>query len=330
MKSMFHGAWLKLLISSLVVISIASPSVAADYPSKSIKMIIPFAPGGASDFIGRILAVKLGEILGQQIVIDNRTGVAGNLGMEMAAKSAPDGYTIFLGNIGTSAINPALYPHLNINPLRDFIPVTQVADVPSALVANVDFPPKNTAELATYLKANPNKFNYASPGSGSANRLEMEVFMKLVGSTMTHVPYKGGAGPAVVGLIGTDTQLMFTTLPSVKQFMIAGKVKSYGVTSTTRQPGLPNVPTMLEQGYPDLVTGSWQCIFVPVGTPPAIVNQLFIAITKALDSAEIKEKISNGGANAVVSASPEAAKLFVATELTRWGKVVKESGATAD
>ena len=147
------------------------------YPNKPIKMIIPFAPGGASDFVGRILAVKMGEILGQQIVVDNRSGAAGNIGMEIAAKSAADGYTIFLGNIGTAAINPALFPSLNINPLRDFDVVTEVADVPSALIGNLDFPPNNVHELVTYLKENPGKFNFATPGGGSANRLEMEIFM---------------------------------------------------------------------------------------------------------------------------------------------------------
>ena len=240
------------------------------------------------------------------------------------------GHTIFLGNIGTVAINPALFPTLNINPLRDFEVVTEVADVPSALIGNLDFPPSNVQELVAYLKENPGKFNFATPGGGSANRLEMEIFMKTVGAKMVHVPYKGGGGPAAIGVIGGETQLMFNTLPSVKQFMIANKVKSYAVTSASRQPGLPNVPTMLELGYPDLVTGSWQCILVPTGTPSAVVKTLFAAITKALDTPEMKERISNGGANIVLSKSPEAAKVFVSTEIQRWGKVIKESGTTPD
>ena len=170
-------------------------------------MIIPFAPGGASDFIGRIISVKMSEVLGQQVIVDNRSGAAGNIGVEAVAKSTPDGYTILLGNIGALAINPSLFPNLNINPLRDFIPVTLVADVPSALVGNNDFPPNNVPELVTYLKTNPDKFNFATPGGGSANRLEMEVFMKLIGAKMTHVPYKGGGGPATIGLIGGETQV---------------------------------------------------------------------------------------------------------------------------
>ncbi len=316
-----------LLLLALSFSAFAQPD---NYPSRPIKMIIPFAPGGASDFIGRIISVKMSEVLGQQVIVDNRSGAAGNIGVEAAAKSAPDGYTILLGNIGTLAINPALFPSLNINPLRDFIPVTQVADVPSALVANNDFPPNNVLQLAAYLKANPDKFNFATPGGGSANRLEMEVFMKLVGASMTHVPYKGGGGPATIGLIGGETQVMFNTLPSVKQFMIANKIKSYAVTGQTRQPGLPNVPTMLELGYPEYKSGSWQMVLVPTGTPQDVVMKLFNALNKVLSMPEINDRIVNGGANIILSKSPADAKNFVVSESKKWSVVVKESGAVAD
>ncbi len=302
----------------------------APYPNRPIKMIIPFAPGGASDFIGRVLGVKLSEVLGQQVIVDNRTGAAGNIGMEAAAKSAPDGYTIYLGNIGTIAVNPALFPNLNINPLRDFVPVTQIADVPSALVGNNDFPPGNVPQLVTYLLANPDKFNFATPGGGSANRLEMEVFMKLTGTKMTHIPYKGGGGPAAIGLIGGETQVMFNTLPSVKQFMIANKMKSYAVTGLVRQPGLPNVPTLTELGYPEFKTGSWQMIMVPTGTSPEITSKLFDAITKVLAMPDVIDRVVNGGASITTSKSPADAKTFVASELKKWAVVVKDSGASAD
>lgn len=323
MKQLFLA--LILIVSSSVVLAQSNT-----YPNRPIKMIIPFAPGGASDFIGRIIGVKLGEVLGQQIIIDNRSGAAGNIGMEAAAKSPPDGYTIFLGNIGTLAINPALFPSLNINPLRDFVPITQVADVPSALVGNNDFPPNNVTQLITYLRANPDKFNFATPGGGSANRLEMEVFMKLTNTVMTHVPYKGGGGPAAVGLVGGETQVMFNTLPSVKQFMIANKIKSYAVTGLVRQPGLPNVPTMLELGYPEFKTGSWQMIMAPAGTPPAVVDKLFNALTKVLTMPDVSERIVNGGANITLSKSPTDAKSFISSELKKWSVVVKESGAAPD
>jgi tripartite-type tricarboxylate transporter receptor subunit TctC len=293
-------------------------------------MIMPFAPGGAGDFIGRILSVKMSEILGQQVYIENKPGLGGNVGLAMAAKSPPDGYTIVYANIGAVAINPALYPNLNINPLKDFIPITLIADVPSALVGNIDFPPKTVPELISLLKANPNKYNFASPGGGSANRLETEIFMQSTGTKMVHVPYKGGGGQAAIGLIGGDAQVMFNTLPSLKQFILSGKVKGYAVTSAARQPDLPGVPTMLELGFPELVTGSWQGILVPANTPKPIVNKLFATIIQALEMPDVKEKLGAGGANVMISKSPEAARQFMQLEIERWGKVVRDSGTSPD
>ena len=310
--------------------ALVRPSTAQEYPNRPIKMIMPFAPGGAGDFIGRILSVKMSEILGQQVYIENKPGLGGNVGLAMAAKSPPDGYTIVYANIGAVAINPALYPNLNINPLKDFIPITLIADVPSALVGNIDFPPKTVPELISLLKANPNKYNFASPGGGSANRLETEIFMQSTGTKMVHVPYKGGGGQAAIGLIGGDAQVMFNTLPSLKQFILSGKVKGYAVTSAARQPDLPGVPTMLELGFPELVTGSWQGILVPANTPKPIVNKLFATIIQALEMPDVKEKLGAGGANVMISKSPEAARQFMQLEIERWGKVVRDSGTSPD
>jgi len=301
-----------------------------DYPNHPVKMIIPFAPGGASDFVGRIMGVRLGELLGQQIVIENRAGAAGNIGMEAAAKSPPDGYTLYLGNIGTLAINPALFTNLTVNPLKDFVPVSVVADMPSALEANTNIPPNSVAELAAYIRARPGQLNFASPGSGSLNRLEMEIFKKATGTEMVHVPYKGGAGPAAVGLVGAETQMMFSTLSSVISFVKAGRLKGLGVTSRERLAQLPEVPTMLESGYPELVTSSWQGILLPAGTPKAITTRLHTALVQTLDTADLKQKFGNGGAVAISSKSPEAFADFLAAETRRWGKVAKDSGAKAD
>jgi tripartite-type tricarboxylate transporter receptor subunit TctC len=302
----------------------------ADYPNHPLHMIIPFAPGGASDFVGRILGVRLAELLGQQIVIDNRAGAAGNIGMEAAAKSPPDGYTVYLGNIGTLAINPALYSNLTVNPLKDFVPVSEVADMPSALVANTSLPVKTVADLVAYIKARPGQLNFASPGSGSLNRLEMEIFKKAIGGDMVHVPYKGGAGPAAVGVVGGETQMMFSTLSSVIAFVKADRLKGLAVTSRERLVQLPEVPTMFESGYADLVTSSWQGVLLPVGTPKAIAAKLHAALVKALDTPDLKQKFGIGGAVAVSSKSPEAFGEFLATETTRWAKVARESGAKAD
>lgn len=301
-----------------------------DYPNRPIKMIIPFSPGGASDLVGRILQTKLGEVLGQPIIIENRPGASGNIGMELAAKSAPDGYTIFLGNIGTMAINPALYPNIRVNPLKDFIPITEVVDVPSALVTNAGLPPNSMTELIAYLKASPGKYNFASPGSGSANRLQTERFMGLTGTKLVHIPYKGGAGPATVGLVGGETQMMFVTLSSAQEFIKSGRIKGIAVTSPNRMPELPNVPTIAEVGLKELTGGSWQILAVPTGTPRDIVNKLYTATVNTLMLPEIREKLEKQGAIIVTSKSTDAAREFLANETLRWGKVVKETGATPD
>lgn len=302
----------------------------ADYPTHPVRMIIPFAPGGASDFVGRIMAPRLGELLGQQLIIENRAGAAGNIGMEVAAKSPPDGYTVYLGNIGTLAINPALYSNLTVNPLTDFVPVSEVADVPSTLVANTGLPVKTVAELAAYIKARPGQLNFASPGSGSLNRLEGEIFKKAIGGDMVHVPYKGGAGPAAVGVVGGETQMMFSTMSSVVAFVKAGRLKGLGVTSRERQAQLPEVPTMIEQGYPDLVTSSWQGVLLPAGTSKAIAAKLYAALVRTMNTPDVKQKLAIGGAVAVTSKSPEAFGEFLAAETVRWGKVARDSGAKAD
>jgi tripartite-type tricarboxylate transporter receptor subunit TctC len=305
-------------------------ALAQGYPSRPVKMIIPFAPGGASDFVGRIMQPKMGELLGQQIVIENRGGAAGNIGMEAAAKADPDGYTVFLGNIGTIAINAAVFHSLAVKPKSDFIAVTQVVDVPGVLVANPSFPPKTVKEFVAYAKANPGKLNYASPGSGSQNRLEMELVRQAAGLDMLHIPYKGGAGPAVTALIAGETQLMFTTAPSALGFIKGGRLKVLAVTSAKRIPALPEVPTMVESGFPRSVTGSWQGIFVPKGTPQPVVDKLFSVMQQVMKTQDVIDRLGTGGVEVVLSASPKAFSEFVVSESERWGKVAQEVGATVD
>ncbi len=303
---------------------------AQPYPSKPVRIIIPFAPGGASDFVGRIMQPRLGELLGQQIVVENRAGASGNIGVETAAKSAPDGYTLFLGNIGTVAVNPAVFRNLQINPLTDFVAVTQVVDVPSVLVAHPGFPANSVKEMVAQAKANPGKLNYGSPGSGSVNRLEMELLRMAEGLDMVHVPYKGGAGPAVAGLMGGETHVMFTTAASAIGQVRGGKLKLIAVTSAKRMEQAPAAPTMAESGYPDFVTGSWQGVFVPMGTPRDVVNLLFKTITQAMSTPEVVERLGKGGAEVVTSPSPAAFAELVAAETKRWARVVRESNATPD
>jgi len=314
----------------LLILLFPALAFAQGYPSRPIRMLIPFAPGGASDFVGRIMQPRLGELLGQPIVVENRAGASGNIGVEAAARSAPDGYTLFLGNIGTIAVNPAVFTKLLVNPLTDLTAVTQVVDVPSVLVANGAFSAGSVKDLVALAKASPGKLNYGSPGSGSVNRLEMELLRIAEGLDMVHVPYKGGAGPAVAGLMGGETHVMFTTAASAIGQVRGGKLKLLAVTSPRRMEQAPSAPTMVESGYPDFVTGSWQGVFVPAGTPRDIVERLFTAIQSTMKTPEVAERLKNGGAEVVTSQSSAAFAEFVAAETRRWARVVRESNATAD
>ena len=315
----------------LVFLALAVPSIAfSQYPNKPIRMIVPFAPGGASDFVGRILQPRLGELLGQQIVVENRPGASGNIGLDAAAKSAPDGYTIFLGNVGTVALNPAVFPKLGVTPTKDFIAITQVVDVPGVLVIHPDVKANTVKDLVAIAKAYPGKLNYASPGSGSQNRLEMEVFRRVGGNLdMVHVPYKGGAGPAVAGLAGGETHMMFVTASSAMTFIKNGRIKLLAVTSSKRLAAFPDSPTMAESGFPELTSGSWQGVFVPAGTPKEVVDKLYSVLMETMKTPEVVQRLGNGGVDVLTSAPGEFAK-FVQSETERWGKAVKEAGATPD
>jgi tripartite-type tricarboxylate transporter receptor subunit TctC len=315
---------LLLLLAALI------PAFAwAQYPNKPVRMIVPFAPGGASDFVGRILQPRMSELLGQQVVVENRAGASGNIGMEAAAKSAPDGYTIYLGNIGTVALNPAVFPKLQVQPTRDFVAITQVVDVPGVLVVHPDLQAKTVKDIVAIAKAYPGKLNYGSPGAGSQNRLETEVFRKIEGLDMVHVPYKGGAGPAIAGLVGGETHMMFVTASSAMNHVKSGRLRLIAVTSAKRLAAFPDTPTMAESGYPQLTSGSWQGIFVPAGTPKDVVEKLYAVTTETMKSPEVQQRLANGGVEVVTSAPGEFAK-FVAKETERWGQAVKESGATAE
>ena len=320
---------MKKLIS--MVLLLPAIALAQGYPNRPVRIIVPFAPGGASDFVGRILQPRLGELLGQPVVIENRPGASGNIGLEAGARATPDGYTLYLGNVGTVAINISVFPKLPVDPRRDFIAVSQVVDVPGVLVGHPSFPPNTVREVIEYARANPGKVNYASPGSGSQNRLEMENLRKAAGGLdMVHIPYKGGAGPAVSALVAGETHLMFVTASSAMPMVKAGRLKVYAITSPKRSGELPNVPTMAEAGFTGFDSGSWQGIFVPVGTPRDIVDRLYGVVQQTMRSPEVIERLARGGVEAVTSPSPAAFSEFVAGEIQRWAKAVKESGATVD
>lgn len=299
------------------------------YPTKPIHIIVPFAPGGASDFAIRLIQPGLAQALGQPLVIDNRTGAAGNVGMEVAARTSPDGYTLFFGNIGTISINPHFFPELTVKPERDFIPISIAAETPGILIASNKFPANSLAEMIAYAKAHPGKINYAAAGVSTLNTLAMEQFRHRLGLDMTQVPYKGGAGPAILDLIAGNVDVMFVTLSSAAQFVKAGQLKAFAVTTRERVDALPNVPTVVELGYPDDVSSSWQGLFAVAGTPPPIVAKLHAAVLKAMADPDVRKHMIEASMLPTASATPEEFKRFLSGESVKWKRVVAAMNAKA-
>jgi tripartite-type tricarboxylate transporter receptor subunit TctC len=329
-RDMLHTPMSTIAVA-LSLALVASTAHAQDaYPSRPVRMIVPFAPGGTSDVLARIVAPRLGDVLGQTIVVENRAGASGNIGMEAAARAAPDGYTIFLGNIGTIAINPAIFRSLSADPARDFVAVTLVADVPNSLVVNPRVPANSVAELVAWSRGNPGVLDFASTGSGSLSRLEMEQFRKAAGIEVVHIPYKGGAGPALNGMLGGETHAMFVTLASALGFVQAGKLKALAIASPKRYDALPQVPTMAEAGFAAMVSGSWQGVFAPIGTPRPVVDKLHAALLATLNAAEIRDRLAANGIPVVTSRTPEEFAAFVGAQALRWGAVARDSGAAVD
>lgn len=318
------------LVSAGVAHAAATAAGPGNYPTRPIRMIIPFAPGGASDFVGRIIQPKLGEELGQQVVADNRAGAAGNIGVELAARAAPDGYTILLGNVGTMAINPSVFPKFPIRPLRDFTGITLIVDLPGALGVHSSVPGKTVKEFIDYAKAHPGKLSYGSTGASSAQRLAFEFFMRKAGINLLHVPYKGGAGPATAAVLSGEVAATMVTTASFVPHVKSGRIKVLAVIAPKRVSAMPDVPTMVESGFPELTLGSWQGVFVPAGTPRPIVKRLFAAVTRTLGDAEVLKRLGTASAQVTLSKSPEDFAAFHKAQTEFWAKIVKDVGATAE
>src|SRR5215472_317573 len=305
------------------------PAVAQDaqnYPSKPIRMIVPYPPAGGTDVVARILADPLSTTLGQPIVIDNRGGAAGNLGTDLAAKAPPDGYTI-LFTLSSHTINPKLYDNLPFDVERDFAPISLAALSPQILVANPSVPANNVRELIALAKAQPGKLNFASVGTGSPGHIAGELFKLKTGADMVHVPYKGG-GPAVTDTLGGQVQLLFVTLPAAMQYVKAGKLKALAVTSDKRSEAAPEIPTIAET-VPECIVNSWYGALAPAKTPPAIVAKLQGAFAKVLAMPEVNEKLFAQGAEAQSSTSAEFGQR-IHDELKQWEYVIREAKIKAD
>ena len=298
--------------------------LAQEYPTRPVRMIVPFAPGGASDTVGRIIQPAMADLLKQQVVVDNRGGAAGNIGVEHAVKASPDGYNFLLGNIGTMAINPNYYTKFPYRPLKDLIPITQIVDVPGSVVVHPGIPAKNIKELIAHMKANPGKLNYGAPAPSSANTLETIQFLKATGTDAVQINYKGGAGPAMIGLLANEVQIMFVTFSSAVNFAKQGRVRMLGVISPERNPAYPEVPTMREQGL-NMIVGSWQGLFVPQGTPQPVVKKLYQVGTQMMKDQRVVKRLGDSGITIVTSKSPADFVGFVKAETARFGKVIKDA-----
>ena len=319
--------WVKWFALAVIAACAAGAS-AQGFPTKQMRIIVPQAPGGASDALSRIIAAKLGEKWGQQVIVENRAGAGGNIGTLEASKSAADGHTLLLAYIGTHAINPSLYHNLPWDPIKDFAPVATLAVVPFVVVVNPSLAANNTQELIARVKAENGKLTYSSAGNGSVNHLLGEMFDSAAGVIMTHVPYKG-AGPALADLIGGQVQVSFTSMPSVIGHIKSGKLRAIAVTSKARSETLPELPTLAESGLAGFDVNPWFGLLAPAGTPAAIVNQLNREINDLLATPDLRARFAGQGAVPYATSPAEFAALLK-QDIEKWAKVVKDSGAKID
>ena len=306
----------------------ASAALPQDYPSRPIRMIVPFPAGGTADLLARQIGQTMGEALRQQVVIENRTGAGGNIGADLAAKAKPDGYTLLMGTVSTHAINPNLYPKMPYDSVKDFAPVAMVARMPNLLVLHPSVPATNVAELIALAKARPGTLAFASAGNGTTQHLAGELFKKMADVDMIHVPYKGNA-PAVTDLVGGQVQVMFDNIPVSLQQVRAGKLRALAVTGPARSPVLPQLPTVAEAALPGYNITSWFGLYAPSGTSPQIIERLNREANKALASEPIRRRLTDQGIEPAGGTPGQFAE-FMRTELVKWGKIVRESGARVE
>ncbi|MFL6692157.1 MAG: Bug family tripartite tricarboxylate transporter substrate binding protein [Ramlibacter sp.] len=325
MNSKHHLTRRTVLLAGAAAAGPVAWAQASDYPSRPVHVIVAFTAGGTTDILARAVGQKLSERFKQSFIIDNKPGAGGNLGTEVAARSAPDGYTLIVNSVGPMAVNPTLYKKLNINPLVDLVPVVQIADVPNVLVVHPSMPVKTLDEFIAYAKTKPGQLNYGSTGVGTSSHLSGYMLSKRVSVETTHVPYRGA--DALNDLLAGRVQFMFATIPSVIQHIAAGKLRAIAVTSARRSRSLPDIPTVIERGFPGFEAGSWFGFFAPKGTPDTVIATLNKAVNEALPSLEA-QMVREGADPA--GGSPEQFGQFVQKEYEKWRVIVRESGAVAE
>jgi tripartite-type tricarboxylate transporter receptor subunit TctC len=316
------------LLLIVAVLSCSTPALSQTYPTRPVRFVVPFAPGGSTDTLARTIGVKLADALGQQVVADNRPGGNGDIGMLIVAKAPADGHTIVLGYIANLAIAPSLQEKMPYDPTRDFAPITQPASSPNVLTAHPSVQAKNLQELIALAKAKPAQVSFASTGVASVGHLTGELINNLAGIKMTHVPYKG-SGQAVTDILGGHVQVMFSGFSSTLHHIKAGKLRALAVTGPKRSDALPEVRTIAEQGFPGVEATAWYGILAPAGTPKPIINRLHGEIVKILRQPDVAQKL-NGLGFEIVGSRPDQLSAYIRSEIKKWAKVVKASGAKAD
>ncbi|MFN7086863.1 MAG: Bug family tripartite tricarboxylate transporter substrate binding protein [Burkholderiales bacterium] len=309
----------------------AGVRAAEPFPSKPVRLMVPYAPGGATDITARQLADGLTRAWGQQVIVDNRPGASGNIALELAARATPDGYTLFVGNVSTNAINETTFAKvLKIKPSRDLTGVTNLIELPHLWVASTAVPANNLKEFVQWAKTAGSRINYGSAGIGSYPHLDALVFLKTAGVQGVHVPYKGGAGQMIPAIMGNEVQFMLINMASSLSNIRAGRIKALAVTTAERHPELPNVPTTAEMGYPGMGTNAWNGLFAPAKVPKTLLNRIHADVLKVMESPEMKESLSKRFMSVVVNKSPAEFNEFVRAEVAKWGKIVIDNNVTVE
>ena len=313
---------------ALLVVTASVQAQSDAYPSRPVRIIVTVPPGGAADFIARLVGTKMAESLGQPVLVENRAGASGTIAADAVAKSAPDGYTLLQNSITTHGIGPHLYAKLPYDSIRDFAPITMLARLPLIMTVNAGVKANTVQEFVALAKAQPGKFGFASSGNGGAPHMAGELFRSATGADLLHVPYKG-SGPAVADLVSGQVQVMFDGAPSLLPHIRSGKLRAIGAASAQRNRLLPEVPTFAEAGFPGVDVALWYGMLAPAATPPAIIARLNAEILKALNAPDVRERFAAQGTEAM-GGTPGEAAIFIRSEIERWGPVVKKAGVKAD
>jgi tripartite-type tricarboxylate transporter receptor subunit TctC len=321
-KAFAAGAGLALAVLA------PSAALAQVYPGKPVRLVVPFPPGGSTDIVARIVAQKLGDRLGQQVVVENRGGAGGTIGTEAVAKAAPDGYTLGVASTSTHAVAPSVYPRLGYDPVKDFAPISLVAVSPYLLVVHPDVPAKTLQEFVAYVKPRPGKLNYASAGTGSTTHLAMEMLKSAAGLYIVHIPYNGN-GPAGTAVIAGQVQALFGSLPAVLPHAKSGRVRPLAVGTPKRSPSLPDVPTVAEAGYPGFDASLWLAVMAPAGTPPAVIDRLYKEIVAVIGAPDAADALSKAGAEPLTSTPAELAAM-VKDGVGKYAQIVRQAGVKAE